>query len=69
MEAMRDATPGMKEYELQADAAFVFKKWGAYGGSYFALIATGIRDSQISTVVSSLAVWVAAKIFCAASLI
>ena len=41
MEAMRDATPGMKEYELQADAEFVFKKWGAYGGSYFALIATG----------------------------
>jgi Xaa-Pro aminopeptidase len=41
MEAMRDATPGMREYELQADAEFVFKKGGAYGGSYFALIATG----------------------------
>lgn len=41
MEAMRDATPGMKEYELQADAEFVFKKGGAYGPSYFALIATG----------------------------
>jgi Xaa-Pro aminopeptidase len=41
MEAMRDAKPGMKEYELQADAEFVFKKWGAYGASYFALIATG----------------------------
>ena len=41
MEAMRDARPGMKEYELQADAEFVFKKWGAYGPSYFALIATG----------------------------
>jgi Xaa-Pro aminopeptidase len=41
MEAMRDARPGMKEYELQADAEFVFKKWGAYGASYFALIATG----------------------------
>ena len=27
MEAMRDAAPGMKEYELQADAEFVFKKW------------------------------------------
>ena len=38
---MRDAKPGMKEYELQADAEFVFKKWGAYGPSYFALIATG----------------------------
>jgi Xaa-Pro aminopeptidase len=41
MEAMRDAAPGMREYELQADAEFVFKKNGAYGGSYFALIATG----------------------------
>src|SRR4051812_4710621 len=41
MEAMRDARPGMKEYELQADAEFVFKKGGAYGPSYFALIADG----------------------------
>ena len=41
MEAMRDARPGMKEYELQADAEFAFKKGGAYGPSYFALIATG----------------------------
>jgi Xaa-Pro aminopeptidase len=41
MEAMRDARPGLFEYELQADAEFVFKKFGAYGGSYFALIATG----------------------------
>jgi len=41
MEAMRDARPGMREYELQADAEFVFKKWGVYGPSYFALIATG----------------------------
>ncbi len=41
MEAMRDARPGMNEYELQADAEFVFKKHGAYGPSYFALIATG----------------------------
>ena len=41
MEAMRDATPGMYEYALQADAEFVFKKHGAYGPSYFALIATG----------------------------
>ena len=41
MEAMRDARPGMHEYELQADAEFVFKKFGAYGPSYFALIATG----------------------------
>ena len=41
MEAMRDTRPGLYEYELQADAEFVFKKHGAYGGSYFALIATG----------------------------
>ncbi len=41
MEAMRDAKPGMYEYELQADAEFVFKKYGAYGAAYFALIATG----------------------------
>jgi Xaa-Pro aminopeptidase len=41
MEAMRDARPGMAEYELQADAEFVFKKHGAFGPSYFALIATG----------------------------
>jgi Xaa-Pro aminopeptidase len=41
LEAMRDARPGMYEYELQADAEFVFKKYGAYGASYFALIATG----------------------------
>jgi Xaa-Pro aminopeptidase len=31
----------MYEYELQADAEFVFKKLGAYGAAYFALIATG----------------------------
>ena len=41
VEAMRDAKPGMREYELQADAEFVFKKHGAYGASYFALVATG----------------------------
>jgi Xaa-Pro aminopeptidase len=41
MEAMRDARPGLYEYELQADAEFVFKKLGAYGPSYFALISTG----------------------------
>lgn len=41
IEAMRDARPGMKEYELQADCEFVFKKLGAYGPAYFALIATG----------------------------
>jgi len=41
MEAMRDAKPGTAEYELQADAEFVFKKGGAFGAAYFALIATG----------------------------
>jgi Xaa-Pro aminopeptidase len=41
IEAMRDCRPGMKEFELQADAEFVFKKYGAYGAAYFALIATG----------------------------
>lgn len=41
MEAMRDAKPGMKEYELQADSEYVFKKNGALGAAYFALVATG----------------------------
>lgn len=41
MEAMRDAKPGMHEYELQADAEYTFKKYGSYGAAYFALIATG----------------------------
>jgi Xaa-Pro aminopeptidase len=41
MEAMRDARPGMYEYELQADAEYVFKKYGSYGPAYFALVATG----------------------------
>ncbi len=41
VEAMRDAEPGMYEYQLQADAEYVFKNGGAYGASYFALIATG----------------------------
>ena len=41
MEAMRDARPGLSEYELQADSEFVFKKYGAFGAAYFALIGTG----------------------------
>ena len=41
VEAMRDARPGMREYELQADAEFVFKKHGAYGAAYFALVGSG----------------------------
>ena len=48
MEAMRDARPGMYEYELQADAEFVFKKYGAYGPSYFALIATGTNTPLLA---------------------
>jgi Xaa-Pro aminopeptidase len=41
MEAMRDTRPGMREFELMAAADFAFKKAGAYGPSYFALIAAG----------------------------
>jgi Xaa-Pro aminopeptidase len=41
MEAMRDAEPGMHEYELEAAAEYVYKRGGAYGESYFPLIATG----------------------------
>jgi Xaa-Pro aminopeptidase len=41
VEAMRDAEPGRYEYQLQADAEYVFKNGGAYGPAYFALIATG----------------------------
>jgi Xaa-Pro aminopeptidase len=41
IEAMRDAEPGIYEYQLQADAEYVFKNGGAYGASYIALIATG----------------------------
>src|SRR5262245_55944361 len=39
--AMRTARHGVHEYELQAEAEYVFKKAGALGASYFALIATG----------------------------
>jgi Xaa-Pro aminopeptidase len=41
MEAMRDGRPGMFEYELQADAEYIFKRYGSQGAAYFALIATG----------------------------
>lgn len=41
MEAMSDARPGMYEYELQADADFVFKRYGSYGASFNALIMAG----------------------------
>jgi Xaa-Pro aminopeptidase len=41
MEVMRDAAPGMHEYELEAAAEYVYKRGGAYGESYFPLIADG----------------------------
>jgi Xaa-Pro aminopeptidase len=41
MEAMREARPGLYEYELQAPAEFIFKRHGSQGAAYFALIATG----------------------------
>ena len=41
MAAMREARPGLYEYELQAPAEYVFKKYGSQGAAYFALIATG----------------------------
>jgi Xaa-Pro aminopeptidase len=41
MEAMREAEPGLYEYELQAVAEYVFKKGGSQGPAYFALVATG----------------------------
>jgi Xaa-Pro aminopeptidase len=41
MEAMRDAEPGMYEYQLEAAAEYVYKRGGAYGESYFPLIAAG----------------------------
>jgi Xaa-Pro aminopeptidase len=41
MEAMRESRPGLFEYELQAPAEFIFKKYGSQGAAYFALIATG----------------------------
>src|SRR5262245_5666988 len=43
MEVMRDAEPGMYEYELEAAAEYVYKRGGAYGESYFPLIATGLN--------------------------
>ncbi len=41
MRAMHAAKPGMFEYQLQAESEYEFKKGGAYGPSYFALVATG----------------------------
>jgi Xaa-Pro aminopeptidase len=45
MEVMRDAEPGMFEYELEAAAQYVYKRGGAFGESYFPLIANG-RNMQ-----------------------
>ena len=39
--AMRASRPGLHEYELQAEADYVFRKNGAVGVAYFALVATG----------------------------
>jgi Xaa-Pro aminopeptidase len=39
--AMRATRPGRREYELQAEADYVFRKNGAFGAAYFALVATG----------------------------
>ena len=41
MEVMRDAEPGMREYELEAAAEYVYKRGGAFGESYFPLMAAG----------------------------
>ena len=41
MEALREAEPDVYEYELQAVAEYVFKKHGAQGAAYFALVAAG----------------------------
>ena len=41
LEAMKAARPGLKERELEAVADYVFRKNGAQGVGYFALVATG----------------------------
>jgi Xaa-Pro aminopeptidase len=41
LRAMKAARPGMREYELEAEADYVFKKNNAQGIAYFALVATG----------------------------
>jgi Xaa-Pro aminopeptidase len=41
LRAMHAAKPGIPEYRLQAESEYEFKKSGAYGAAYFALIATG----------------------------
>ena len=41
MRAMHAAKPGLYEYQLQAESEYEFKRDGAYGPAYFALVATG----------------------------
>jgi Xaa-Pro aminopeptidase len=41
MQAMREAKPGVYEYELFAAAEYIFRKHGAQGAAYFPLSATG----------------------------
>jgi len=41
IQAMREAAPGKREYELFAAAEYVFRKRGAQGAAYFPLVATG----------------------------
>ena len=41
MEVMRDARPGMREYELEAAAEYVYKRGGAFAEAYFPLVAAG----------------------------
>jgi Xaa-Pro aminopeptidase len=47
MEAMREAAPGLYEYELFAAAEYVFRKHGAQGAAYFPLSAAG-RNTALS---------------------
>lgn len=41
MESMRSTTPGLKEYELDALAKYVYYRNGAQGEAYYSLIASG----------------------------
>ena len=41
MEGIRNAQPGMREYEVESMADYVFKRGGAMGIAYFALVASG----------------------------
>jgi Xaa-Pro aminopeptidase len=41
MEGIRSARPGMREFEVESMADYVFKRGGAMGIAYFALVASG----------------------------